>query len=242
MAPATKAGLITRVAVGGRRLALSDRGLALLARRDRASVSAAWKRWSVGPVDADAPEDWRNVSGRNSRQLLRNIEHTGAVHAFLASLKRQARSQGWELSQLDPPFRASRYFRHQGGIRSVNPDAFGILRRGSEALPFFLEWERRAVRPATMAQRLAPYLRYYATPRPLDDHGGRPAVLVVFDGELAATHFLGLAERALTRERVEVPLLVSHRELWLREGPLGRTWRSPGCWEMVEILSSVSPR
>ena len=242
MGPATKAGLVTRVAVGGRRLALSDRGLALLARRDRASVSAARKRWSVEPVDADAPEDWRNASGRNSRQLLRNIEHTGAVHAFLALLNRQARSQGWELSQLNPPFRASRYFRHQGGLRSVYPDAFGVLRRGSEAWPFFLEWERRAVRPVTMAQRLAPYLRYYATPRPLDDHGVRPAVLVVFDDELAATHFLGLAEKALTREQVEVPLLVSHRELLWREGPLGRAWRNPGSWEMVEILSSVSPR
>ena len=237
MGPATKAGLITRVAVGGRRLALSDWGLALLARRDRASVSAARKRWSVEPVDADAPEDWRNASGRNSRQLLRNIEHTGAVHAFLASLNRQARSQGWELSQMDPPFRASRYFRHQGGLRSVYPDAFGVLRRGSEAWPFFLEWERRAVRPVTMAQRLAPYLRYYATPRPLDDHGVRPAVLVVFDDELAAIHFLGLAEKALTRERVEVPLLVSHRELLWREGPLGRAWRSPGSWEVVCMLT-----
>ena len=242
MGPATKAGLITRVAVGGRRLALSDRGLALLARRDRASVSAARKRWSVEPVDADAPEDWRNASGRNSRQLLRNIEHTGAVHAFLASLNRQARPQGWELSQMDPPFRASRYFRHQGGLRSVNPDAFGVLRRDTDEWPFFLEWERRAVRPVTMAQRLAPYLRYYATPRPLDDHGVQPAVLVVFDDDLAATHFLRLAEKEMARERVEVPLLVSHRELLWREGPLGRAWRSPGSWEMVEILSSVSPR
>ena len=242
MGPATKTGLLTRVAVGGRRLALSDRGLALLARRDRVSVGAARKRWSVEPVDADAPENWRNVSGRNSRQLLRNIEHTGAVHAFLASLNRQARSQGWELSQLDPPFRASRYFRHRGGLRSVNPDAFGVLRRDTDEWPFFLEWERRAVRPVTMAKRLAPYLRYYATPRPLDDHGVRPAVLVVFDDDLAATHFLRLAEKEMARERVEVPLLVSHRELWLREGPLGPAWRSPGSWEMVEILSSVSPR
>ena len=50
MAPPTEAGLIRRVAIGGRRLALSDRGLALLARRDRASVGAARKRWSVAPV------------------------------------------------------------------------------------------------------------------------------------------------------------------------------------------------
>ena len=231
MAPLSQAGLVRRVAAGGRRLALSDRGLALLARRDRASVGAARKRWSVAPIDQDAPEDWRNVSGRGSRQLLRNVEHTAAVHAFIAALAQQARSLGWELSQLDPPFSASRYFRHSGGPRSVNPDAFGILRRGPNAWPFFLEWERRAVRPATMAQRLAPYLRYYSSPRPTDDHGVQPAVLVGFDDDLAATHFLRLAMEDMERTRVEIPLLVSHSGLLQRQGPLGRAWRRPGSWE-----------
>ena len=231
MAPPTEAGLIRRVSINGRRLALSDRGLALLARRDRASATVARKRWSVAPVRPDDADDWRNVSGRVSRQLLRNIEHTGAVHAFLAALAQQARSLGWETAQLDPPSRASRYFRHQGALRSVNPDAFGILRRNGRVWPFFLEWERRAVRPATMAQRLAPYLRYYATTRPLDDHGATPAVLVVFDDNLAATHFLGLAAEELARTRVEIPLLVSHRELLEREGSLGRAWFRPGRWE-----------
>ena len=113
----------------------------------------------------------------------------------------------------------------------MNPDAFGVLKRNGTEWPFFLEWERRAVRPATMAQRLAPYLRYYATPRPLDDHGVLPAVLVVFDDALAATHFLGLAAEELARTRVEIPLLVSHRELLETEGPLGRAWLKPGQWE-----------
>ena len=62
--------------------------------------------------------------------------------------------------QLDPPHRAARYFRYGGAVRSVHPDAFGLLRRGEEAWPFFLEWERRALHPSTMATRLAPYLRY----------------------------------------------------------------------------------
>jgi len=228
MATPTGAGLIRRVSIGGRRLALSDRGLALLARRDRTSVGTARKRWSVAPINPESPDDWRNVTGRISRQLLRNIEHTGAVHAFLAALARQARFLGWEVVQLDPPSRGSRYFRHHGGMRSVNPDAFGVLRKGDTTRPFFLEWERRAVRPATMAQRLAPYLRYYATPRPLDDHGVLPTVLVVFDDEIAATHFLGLAAAEMEHSRVEIPLRVSCRELLEREGPLGRAWRRPG--------------
>ena len=131
-------GLMARPRDAGGRLALTDRGLALLARRDRTSLAVAKKRWSMTPEDAQAPLDWRNVSGRNSRQLLRNVEHTTAVHAFLAALTGQARLLGWEVSQLDPPPRASRYFRHQDRMRSINPDAFGVLRKGGTAWPFFL--------------------------------------------------------------------------------------------------------
>ena len=137
-----------------------------------------------------------------------------------------------EIAQLDPPLRASRYFRHFGGRRSIHPDAFGLLRRGDTAWPFFLEWERRAVRPVTMAARLAPYLRYYSTHRPIDDHGARPAVLVVFDDDLAATHFLRVAVEEMVETRTALPLLVSHQGLLARVGPLGQAWLVPGGgWE-----------
>ena len=230
-------GLIIRSARAWGRLALTDKGLALLARRDRASVGVARKRWSVSPLDANAGLDWRNVSGGRSRQLLRNLEHTAAVHGFLARLSNQARALGWEVCHLDPPHRASRHFRHNGALRAVYPDAFGVLRRGPISWAFFLEWERRAVRPATMSQRLAPYLRYYSSHRPTDDHGIRPAVLVVFDGDIAATHFLRLAEQEMHRTGVKVPLWVSHREAVHALGPLGRAWRTPGDWEPAPAAS-----
>ena len=196
----------------------------MLARRDRTSVGDARRRWSALPRDPGAPLDWRNVAGTRTRQLLRNVEHTAAVHAFVAVLARQVRSRSREIVQLDPPRRASRYFRHQGKLRSVHPDAFGVLRRGEDVWPFFLEWERRAVRPATMAARIAPYLRYYATARPTDDHGVQPLVLVVFDDDIALTHFLAVAKAEMERARVRVPLLASHRELLETVGPLGRAW------------------
>ena len=210
----------------------------MLARRDRTSVGAARKRWSVSSIDAKTPLEWRNVSGRRSRQLLRNIEHTAAVHGFVASLAKQARSLGWELAQIDPPMRAARHFRHRDGQRSIHPDAFGVLRRDSTSWPFFLEWERRAVRPSTMAARLAPYLRYHSSHRPIDDHGVRPAVLVVFSDDIAATNFLRVARNEMARARVEIPLLVSHEGLLEREGPLGRAWRTPDGWEAVRPLSN----
>ena len=100
--------------------------------------------------------------------------------------------------------------------------------RESVVWPFFLEWERRAVRPVTMTERLAPYLRYYSSPRPTEDHGARPAVLVVFHEDLAATHFLRVALEEMVRTRTPLPLLVSHRGLLGREGPLGRAWLAPG--------------
>ena len=241
MAPLSEAGLVRRVVIEGNRLALSDRGLALLARRDRASVGAARKRWSVEPIHLNGREAWRNVPGGRSRQLLRNVEHTAAVHSFISALAKQSRPLGWELSQLALPFRASRYFRHAGGLRSVNPDAFGVLRRGSTTWPFFLEWERRAVRPSTMAERLAPYLRYYSTHRPTDDHGAQPIVLVVFHDDIAQTHFLRVAQEQMARSDVEAPLLVSHRGLLEREGPLGRAWLAPGGrWEAVHALQPAS--
>ena len=229
-------GLAARPPAAGRRLALTDRGLTLLARRDRTSAGIAKRRWSIAPDDAEAPFEWRNVTGRRSRQLLRHIEHTAAVHVFLAALAAQAPLLGWEIVQLDPPRRASRHFKHEGGMRAVNPDAFGILRKSGTDWPFLLEWERRAVRPSTMSDRLAPYLRYYSSHRPTDDHGTRPAVLVVFDNEIAQTHFLRVAREEMRAERVTVPLWVSHREAIDALGPLGRAWRTPAHWESTQAL------
>ena len=141
------------------------------------------------------------------------------------------RTQGWEAVQLDPPRRASRYFRHDGKLHSVRPDAFGILTNGDRTCPFFLEWERRAVRPTTMAVRLAPYLRYYSSHRPTDDHGAQPIVLVVFHEDIAATHFLRVAREEMERVGVQLPLWVSQKAVLDELGPLGRAWRTPGGWD-----------
>ena len=225
-------GLVVRIPAGGQtRWALTDRGLGLLARRDRASVGAARKRWSVEPGRPGAPLAWRNVSGTRNRQLLRNIDHTSAVHGFVAALAAQAHSLGWDAVRLDPPHRASRFFQYDGALHSVRPDAFGIVRRGERGQPFFLEWERRAVRPTTMAARIAPYLRYFSSRRPVDDHGAQPLVLVVFDDALSAAHFLRVARREMARSRVRVPLRVSDRETLDAVGPLGQAWLAPGRWE-----------
>ena len=74
-------GLVIAVdAEGHRCLALSDKGLVILARRDRTALGTARQRWSAAPVKPEAPLTWRNVHGSRSRQLLRNLEHTQDVH------------------------------------------------------------------------------------------------------------------------------------------------------------------
>lgn len=49
-------------------------------------------------------------------------------------------------------------------------------------------------------------------------------MLVVFEDDLAAHHFLGVARAEMRDARVELPLWVSHRRLLEREGPLGEAW------------------
>ncbi len=228
--------LVTRPIAGSGRMALTDRALALLARRDRTSVAVAKKRWSAAPLFPGTPFVWDNVTGARSRQLLRNVEHTAAVHSFLAAMTVQAGLLEWEVSQVDPPRRASRHFKHGDGMRSVNPDAFGVLRKGETTWPFLLEWERRAVRPSTMSERLAPYLRYFSSHRPTDDHGTRPSVLIVFDDEIVQTHFLRLARDEMQAKGVTVPLWVSHRAAIEQLGPLGRAWRAPDDWQSPQAM------
>ena len=234
----TRLGLLSRISLDGRkRFALSRRGLTLLARRDRASVSKAVQRWSAGAVEDKGAVAWRRVPGSRSRPLARTIEHTEAVHRFMATLVTQAKdTPGYRVSQVSPPHHAARYFRYRGRMRSIHPDAFGIVRAGSKSHPFFLEWERRAVNPSTMAARLAPYLRYYSSSQPLDDHGHRPLVLVVFDDPLAEANFLGVARREMERTGVSLPLWASYRERLESAGPLGAAWRNPDVLEPSRVL------
>ena len=241
VAPLVSAGLVCRASTRGRLLVLSDQGLGVLARRDRTSVRIARKRWSPSLVHPETPFEWRNVVGRRGRQLLRHLEHTAAVHEFIAAMARQARQRGWTLAQVDPPMRASRYFRHGGQLHSIHPDAFGVLRGDGKTWPFFLEWERRAVRPSTMAERLAPYLRYYSSHRPTDDHGVQPDVLVVFREDTPEGHFLRMAQEQMQRVSVRVPMAASHYNAVERFGPLGAVWRIPAANSSIPSSIRAAP-
>lgn len=226
LSPLVEGGLVHRVSVRGRLLVLTDRGLGALARRDRTSVRIARRRWSAELMDPKAPLTWRNVTGRRSRQLLRHLDHTAAVHGFLASMARQARRKGWEVVQMDPPMRAARHFRYGGSLHSIHPDAFGLLRADRRTCAFLLEWERRAVRPSTMAERLAPYLRYYATKQPIDDHGLQPDVLVVLRDGASKGEFLRLAHRTISQLNIVLPLMAADGVALNAGGSMVDVWQT----------------
>ena len=231
-------GLLSKPGLYGRHgLALSDRGLAFLARRDRTSVSATLKRWSVASENGADITSWRDLTGKLSRHLARLMEHTGAVYRFMAALVHQSKiREGIRVLQISPADQAARYFRLEGILRSVHPDAFGVVQIGEKTQPFFLEWEKRAVRPGTMAARLAPYLRYYSTHKPHDDHGVRPLVFIVFDDHLVEANFLGVARSEMERTGINLPLWVSHKDLIEKAGPLGRAWRNPDHLEYTDVF------
>ena len=64
-------------------------------------------------------------------------------------------------------------------------------------------------------------------------------MLVVFDDEVAAAHFLRVAEEEMDRAGVEVPLRVSHTAALEGPGPLGRAWRAPGTAGVVDVLPDL---
>ena len=210
-------------------LALSDQALRYIAQKDRIPVHLTLRRWSTAPIDPTAPFHWRNVVGTRARQLLRDMEHTEAVHDFLAQLGNEVRGRAWDISYLQPPPLALRHFSHGLERHSIQPDAFvGITGGLSPEAPsqgLFLEWERRAIRPTTMRARLAPYLQYYATRRPVEDNGLVPTLLVVFEDELASYRFFRVARQAMAGAGVQFPLGVSDRGTLESHGVLGTGWR-----------------
>ncbi len=92
------------------------------------------------------------------------------------------------------------------------------------------------MRPRTMADRLAPYIRDYSSERPTDDNGVRPAVLVVFDDGIAASHFLRVVGNEMVRARGNFPGRVAHESATGRLWPLGREWQSLGHWDHTTVM------
>ncbi|MBI4311514.1 MAG: replication-relaxation family protein [Chloroflexi bacterium] len=217
--------LVEKRRVAGRlRITLSDRGLALLARRDRVNVQGVLRQWSAASYD----DGGHGVAGTRARDLARHLGHTAAVYRFFAELGRQARAQGGELLLALPPHRAQRSYVTGGRVSHIKPDGYGHVKLHGGSVRFFLEWEQRAAHPAQFRAKLAAYLSYYRTGRAQDDYGAPPVLLVVLRDELVESGFLSTALRLRTGQETPA-VLATYAELLRDDGPLGPIWRSePG--------------
>ena len=89
-----------------------------------------------------------------------------------------------------------------------------------------------------MAERLAPYLRYYSSSQPTDDHGAQPAVLVVLHDDIAQTHFLRVAREQMDRSGSKSPCW-SPTGNWSSGRP---RWDGPGLYRTADGSPSAPCR
>ena len=203
--PLVQGQMACRIYMQGReRLALSEWGWAVLARRDRTSVGRLRSQWNVENVR------WQGPEKRGGKSLAGGA---GCWHATWSILNQSTASLPSCRGRPSPATSAcatcwSLLTRLPGTSSTTTrrdqfiPMPFGMLEKGDKLLPFFLEWERRAVRPGTMADRLAPYLRYYSSLNPLRRSRSQwPLVLIVFDDMLVESRFHSVARREMAKER-----------------------------------------
>lgn len=209
--------LVRSVRVGGvSRLSLADPGIRLVSLSSRTNAQENRKRWSS--------QRGRNRSfvGGMMTQLAREIGHNDMAHDFLSSVYRDSsRIAEFEILDAVPPHRGMKFFQVGGRTLSIRPDATIIARTCGERHVLLMEFERRAVFPKAMQERLEPYLRYFKTGRWPMDFGVVPKVMVVLENRRIESRFLENQEVASVSH---FPVFTSNEKDLARLGPLGRAW------------------
>ena len=210
---------------GQRRLALSDRGLVMLARRDR----------DLGGRRPQAVE--RPAPGRRRPPALaergRNPDSPVAPQRRAHQPPFTPSSPPCPARLVPAPGRLSNWTRPAGrpatsGTKGSSAQCIPTpsASSGGATTPGPSSWSGSAGRCGRRPWPPAspPTCATTPLPGPPTTTAHQPLVLVVFDDDIALTHFLAVAAREMERARVRVPLLASHRELVEGVGPLGRAW------------------
>ena len=190
----------------GQRHVLTDDGLRYLARRDRASVSMVLGRWSArrrkkGDSNTSA------YRGSSLRTMASKFDHHDAVTSFAAAITVEtARSQGYEMLDLQPTSRSPIGCGYYGTNYVIHPDAVFLPGYWGQWRDCLLEFERRATTPKRIRARLRNYHRYFRSGWADRDHGGNyPLVLFVFETSKSENAFLSIAATA------DLPSLLNRR-------------------------------
>ena len=143
-------------------LLLSDAGLKVLVRRDRARHSDILPVWGTEQVDRETGEV---KLGTLIGKMIRDIEHTLGINSLLARICSELNYTPEAL----PDHLASRFYKlrrwrddrwHPSS--SVAPDAAIVLRNGDERLTILLEYERQATRGGkALTRKVNVWLEYW---------------------------------------------------------------------------------
>ena len=194
-----------------------------LARRDRASVGMILGRWSARRCKR-AEGDTSAYRGSSLRTMASQMDHHDSLTQFAAALSAEtARSQGFEVLDLQPTSRSPIGYNYFGTNYVVHPDAAFLLGYWGQWRDCLLEFERRATTPKRVRARLTNYQRYFQSGWADRDHGGDlPLVLFVLEttkSESAFRRIAATADRPL--------LLTSNSETLTQRGVLGDVWCTP---------------
>ena len=209
--------LVQRADEGGGSV-LSDEGLTVLARRDRAAVGPVLDRWT--------PQQHEGVHiGTSLRSLASQRDHQRGIVGFASRLSAEvgALPDEYELFDPLPTHRSQISYDAEGARQLLLPDvSFQLAHLGYFEWCLF-EYERRATTPRRLPTRLRSYERYFKSRYAANDHGGQPPlVLFLFESERAEAGFLHVASF------LPGVLLASTTTAVLEErGVLEQSWRLP---------------
>ena len=197
---------------------LSDEGLTVLARRDRAAVGPVLDRWT--------PQQYEGVYiGTSLRSLASQRDHQRGIVGFASRLSAEvgALPDEYELYDLLPTHRSQISYDAEGARQLLLPDVSFLLAHLGYFEWCLFEYERRATTPRRLPTRLRSYERYFRSRYAANDHGGLPPlVLFLFESERAEAGFLHVASF------LPGVLLASTTRAVLEErGVLEQAWRLP---------------
>ena len=232
---------------GHARVLLSDAGMRYVAWRDRSNLGVLRKRWGAVLFDKAEPDlsglrafpvtgkglDRRHrirAEGGKLRVVSRQLEHLDGITEFFSALG--GGTEGLDVVEVLPTHRSERWARIGRGMKAILPDGAFVAKTKDSVIPYALEFERRAVSPALMDQRLGPYKRYYDAMYTFEDLGTTLVTLVVFESVAHASSFAshcssGRVVARTSRGRL-MPLYASSIEAIREKGLWEDVWFAVG--------------
>ena len=229
------------------RVLLSDAGMRYLASRDRSSLGMLRSRWGAVILDDDDdgsselkafPVSGKGLDRRHRiraeggklRVVSRQLEHLDGITEFFSVLG--GGTEGLDVVEVLPTHRSERWARIGRRMRAILPDGAFVAKTRDSVVPFALEFERRAVTPKLMNQRLRPYKQYYDAVYRFEDHGAILVTLMVFESVVHASDFAshcgsGRVVARTSRGR-NMPLYVSSIEAIREKGLWEEIWFAVG--------------